>query len=308
MSASHDPLARSITRSANGQADWTIRLLVDRPLVDDAYRAYAYFRWVDDRLDLGEMDRSEAQVFLTRQETLLAAAYRGERRGDASPEEQFILDLIHKHPDPDSGLGLYIRHLMNVMRFDAERRGRVISAGELTRYTGWLACGVTEVLHFFIRSDAVPPRSPTRYLAAAGAHIAHMLRDTRQDIARGYFNIPSEVLRRAGVAPDDIDHPAYRDWARSRAARARRCLRLGRAYVARVESLRCRIAMLAYCIRFERTLASIEGGGYAPLPTEPSTPAVEFATTVAAAVVAALPPPSLASRHPLAATARLRSP
>jgi phytoene/squalene synthetase len=307
MSASRDSLARSITRSANGHADWTIRLLVDRPLVGDAYRAYAYFRWIDDRLDLGEIDRSEAQAFLTRQEALLAAAYRGEWWSEAAPEEQLILDLIRKDPHPDSGLALYIRHLMNVMRFDAERRGRLISAAELTCYTGWLACAVTEALHYFIGREAASPQSPTRCLAAAGAHIAHMLRDTRQDLSRGYFNIPSEVLRQADLGPDDIDRPAYRDWARNRVARARRCLRLGRAYVARVESLRCRVAMLAYCIRFERTLDSIEDEGYALLPPEPSTPAVEFTTTAAAAVVSALRPPSFASRRPFPGTARLRA-
>ena len=43
--------ASSITKAASKQTYYTIRFLVDRERVDDAYRAYAYFRWVDDVLD-----------------------------------------------------------------------------------------------------------------------------------------------------------------------------------------------------------------------------------------------------------------
>ena len=43
-------LAPSITKTASKQTYYTIRFLVDRERVADAYRAYAYFRWVDDTL------------------------------------------------------------------------------------------------------------------------------------------------------------------------------------------------------------------------------------------------------------------
>jgi phytoene/squalene synthetase len=46
-------LAPSITKAASKQTYYTIRLLADRARVADAYRAYAYFRWVDDVLDGG---------------------------------------------------------------------------------------------------------------------------------------------------------------------------------------------------------------------------------------------------------------
>jgi len=44
-------LAPSLTRAASKQTYYTVRFLVDRERVADAYRAYAYFRWVDDTLD-----------------------------------------------------------------------------------------------------------------------------------------------------------------------------------------------------------------------------------------------------------------
>jgi large subunit ribosomal protein L18 len=46
-------LAASITKAASKQSYYTIRFLVDRDRMDDAYRAYAYFRWVDDIIDDG---------------------------------------------------------------------------------------------------------------------------------------------------------------------------------------------------------------------------------------------------------------
>jgi hypothetical protein len=41
-------LAQSITWAGSKQAYYTARLMVDKDLVNDFYRAYAYFRWADD--------------------------------------------------------------------------------------------------------------------------------------------------------------------------------------------------------------------------------------------------------------------
>ena len=46
-------LAAAITKSASKQTYYTIWLFVDRERVADAFRAYGYFRWVDDILDAG---------------------------------------------------------------------------------------------------------------------------------------------------------------------------------------------------------------------------------------------------------------
>ena len=50
-------LAQSITREGSKQAYYTARLMVDKDLVDDFNRAYAYFRWMDDIVD----DASQSQ-------------------------------------------------------------------------------------------------------------------------------------------------------------------------------------------------------------------------------------------------------
>ena len=93
-----DPrLAASITRTASKQTYYTIRLLVDDGLVDDAYRAYGYFRWVDDWLDQETRPRAERLAFVKRQQTLVArqqalvdGCYRGDPLADLTPEERLL--------------------------------------------------------------------------------------------------------------------------------------------------------------------------------------------------------------------------
>jgi hypothetical protein len=46
-----DRLAAVITKAASRQSYTIVRFLVDRDRIADAYRAYAYFRWMDDHLD-----------------------------------------------------------------------------------------------------------------------------------------------------------------------------------------------------------------------------------------------------------------
>jgi phytoene/squalene synthetase len=257
-----DPaLAATLTRAASQQTYYTIRFLVDNGLVEDAYRAYAYFRWVDDWLDQGTHPRTERLAFVERQQVLMNGCYRGQSLADLTPEECWLADLVQRDADKNSGLQVYLRNMMAVMALDADRRGRLISQTELDEYTRWLAVAVTEALHYFIGHNCASPHGKTRYLAVTGAHITHMLRDAVQDAPAGYFNIPREVVAASGIAPWDVESRAYRDWVKERVRMAHACFRLGRDYLAQVENLRCRIAGYAYIHRFEVTLNCIEREG-----------------------------------------------
>src|SRR5262245_58308553 len=70
--------ASTITKAASKQTYYTIHFLVDRERVDDAYRAYAYFRWVDDTLDAEVASGSERSTFIERQKSLLERCFRGQ--------------------------------------------------------------------------------------------------------------------------------------------------------------------------------------------------------------------------------------
>ncbi|RPJ27503.1 MAG: hypothetical protein EHM33_07840 [Chloroflexi bacterium] len=271
---SQSTLAPSITKAASQQTYYTIRFLVDRGRVTDAYRAYAYFRWVDDALDAGNFTRSvtnavEAQqrtAFLERQKSLLEKCYRGESFADATAEEDMLIELVKQDHEKNSGLQSYLRLMMQVMDFDAKRRGRLISQVELNEYTHWLASAVTEAMHYFIGHGCSSPRDETRYLAVTAAHITHMLRDTYDDVQAGYYNIPREVLEAAHIQPHDIHSKGYRRWVQSRVKLARQYFTAGRRYLDQVEEPRCRLAGLAYTARFEWVLDTIEQEDYSLRP------------------------------------------
>jgi hypothetical protein len=258
---SNEQLAATITKAASKQSYYTIRLLVDTNRRADAYRAYAYFRWVDDTLDEGLSEQTERLTFIERQKRLVESACNGERTQNLAPEEQMLLDLMRGEA-VDSPVHSYVQNMIGVMAFDADRKGRLISQQELDDYTLHLATAVTEALHYYIGHDQFAPHDETRYLAVSAAHIIHMLRDTCEDIAIGYYNIPREFLEAHKIYPQCIHSAAFRDWVQYRVQLARNYFRTGKAHLAQVENIRCRIAGYAYIVRFEWVLETIERENY----------------------------------------------
>jgi hypothetical protein len=96
-----------------------------------------------------------------------------------------------------------------------------------------------------------------------------MLRDTCEDVAAGYFNIPSDVLEAARIGPESIASDPYKAWVKRRVELAHEHFQAGKNYLAQVKSLRCRLAGYAYIERFEGVLSSIEQDGYLIKPAYP---------------------------------------
>jgi phytoene/squalene synthetase len=260
-----DPAALA-TRAASMQTYYTILLLADEARALNAYRAYAYFRWLDDWLDEGARSRSDQMSFVRRQADLVRSCNNGHPRADVCSEEQMLVELVRSDPAPGSGLAIYVHQMLAVMAIDAERRGRWISQAELDTYQLSLATAVTEAMHYFIGRGGASPHTGARYLAVTAAHITHMLRDTCEDVQAGYFNIPGEFLHQHNISPDEIHAAAYRAWVQNRVELARRYFKAGREYMAQVESPRCRLAGYAYIARFEAVLDVIERDDYVLRP------------------------------------------
>ena len=255
-------LPARITKRGSRQTYYTFRFLVGGDHQQDAYRAYAYFRWLDDLLDCDRGTRAEKLTLVNRQRDLLDACYRKQPGSIACPEEQMLADLVRNDHEESSGLQYYLRNMMGLMAFDVERCGRWITLAELTNYSHMLSTGVTELLFYFIDHDDLSPRNEDRYQAVRGAHIAHMLRDLLDDIDLGYINIPAELLETHQITLGDLDNEAFRAWILERVKLAHQCFATGRKYFARVKSLRCRLAAHAYLARFEWMLMTIQREDY----------------------------------------------
>ena len=274
-------LAARITYTGSKQTFYTFRLLVDRERKQDAYRSYAYFRWLDDQIDSDSGSREEKLELIQRQRALMDACYRGETPPIDHPEEKMLLDLVRNDHEEDSGLKIYLYNMLKVMAFDAERRGRVISHAELTEYTHWLATGVTEDLFYFIGHKDTPPCGETRYQAVCGAHVVHMLRDCLEDISNGYFNVPGEFIQEQNISLEQLHSLSFRKWVYGRIKLARQYFAQGREYFTQVKSVRCRLACAAYLARFEWMLNRIEQDRYYLRPAYPERKSLKAALWMA---------------------------
>jgi phytoene/squalene synthetase len=266
-------LARSITQSSSKQSYTIARLLVDKDLVDDCLRAYAYFRWADDEIDVSAQSAEERIAFVKRQKRIIDALYNSGRNTNLKPEEKMIADLIAHDRGENSGLQSYIRGFMEVLEFDARRKDKLISEAELAWYSRGLGKAVTDAIQYFIGHDHVYAKADKQYLAATAAHITHMLRDMCEDINEGFINIPSEWLLAHGFASKEpnidlemMKDPAFRGWVRGQVELARTYFREGKQYLDQLPVLRCKIAAYWYCARFECVLDSIERDGFTLRP------------------------------------------
>lgn len=257
-----DKLAASITKTASKQTYYTIRFFADRELVDDAYRAYAYFRWVDDALDEGDGTISEKTAFLQRQKELLNNLYLGKSIKKLCAEEELLAVLVHNDDRKNPGLYSYLHNMMSVMEFDAVRCNRLTTQKELDDYTFWLATAVTDAMFYFIGHNQPAEDHPEKYSAVTAAHITHMLRDGIEDINSGYFNISKEYLQKYGIDVFDVDNQTYHKWVCKRVKLARARFKAGHLYLDRVNNIRRRLAGYAYTARFEWILREIERDNY----------------------------------------------
>jgi phytoene/squalene synthetase len=255
-------LARSITWASSKQSYLTARLLADHDLADDCLRAYAYFRWADDWIDICLSGKDECTAFVERQKALINSLYRGESPQDLLPEEAMLADLITHDRRANSGLRSFICNFMSVIEFDAYRKGRTASRHELAAYTTCLATAVMDGIQYFIGNDHIYPRTHDRTLAVTGAHITHMLRDTLEDLSVGLVNIPAEDLKAHGIDLVDLDSEQMRGWVRGQVELASSCFQEGKNYIDSLDVLRCKLAGVWYCARFECILKAIERDGY----------------------------------------------
>lgn len=241
-------LGKKITRDASWQTYITVKLLVDRPLQDIAYDAYAYFRWLDDEVDAAGMSRHNAAAIIRRQRDLVRRLYRGTPLPSITPHEELLAHVIRSNPSRGSQLYVFISRFCDIIEFDAGRKGRHITSKELRWYTDTLSLAVMSGLEYFIHSEYRYPDHRNHYSAPAAAHILHMLRDYREDMAEGYYNFPPSL-------PTPV-------WVKKRAEHAKRLMKAGKTYIESLPHLRSQIAGMWYCARFEWLLPELEKNNY----------------------------------------------
>jgi len=255
-------IAREITHRSSKQTFFTIKLLVDEKLRDDCYRAYDYFRWVDDMVDVVYQDNNQKIEFVERQIFIADALYAGNRSFKLTEEETMLADLIKNDAGSAGLLKSYIYNFLVIIKFDAIRHGNWINTKQLEWYASTLGKAVTDGIQYFVCNGYPYRDSKNRYLAATAAHITHMLRDTKEDLKEGYYNYYAPEMEEQYLFKMEIMDGPDKDWIRSRVNLARRYFNDGKIYLDSLDALRCKIVGYLYCMRFERILDIIEEDGF----------------------------------------------
>ncbi|MHA2347187.1 MAG: squalene/phytoene synthase family protein, partial [Candidatus Hodarchaeales archaeon] len=255
-------IAKSIVRKSNKLTYLIILLLVDKNLRKECFKAYAYFRWLDDLIDNNGAQNERIKVLINRQKVIIQQAYNDEKPNASSPEEEILIELIKGDKRDDSYLKSYILNFFSIIEFDSTRKGKNVSNQELKWYSETVGKAVTDCIFYFIGNHIAYPESENRYLAAEGAHITHMLRDYREDIKNGYFNIPIEFLTAKKITIDEINCEEFRHWVKERTILARLYFYDGKKYIYDLKIFRTKIAALWYCLRFEKVLDAIEKNSF----------------------------------------------
>jgi phytoene/squalene synthetase len=255
-------LAEIITRDASTQSYLTIKALVPPERRDDAFRAYAYYRWVDDLLDGEDLNQAQRSEFIASQRQLLSDCLSGHPPRDLCAEELLLVDLTQGHLKGDLGLEIYLRDMMDVMVFDVTRRGHRINSSQLSWYSRRLATAVSEAVYTFMEEKCRAPRVVERYVAADAAHITHMLRDMQEDLETGYINIPIEVIPGERINAKMLQQECVKTWVNERVSLARRYFKKGDEYLRIIQNPRCRMAGSWYATRFTGVLDAIEREDY----------------------------------------------
>ena len=89
-----DELAKLEVKKSNPLTYGIMLLFVDRPLIYNCLKAYAYFRWLDDMVDDVLSSPSETEEFLSRQKMLINQFYDKNNPEIRSSKEIMLKTLL----------------------------------------------------------------------------------------------------------------------------------------------------------------------------------------------------------------------
>lgn len=257
-----DQLAREITKKSGLETYYIIKFLADKHKVNDAYKAYAYFRWLDDQIDENLKNRKDKQKFIKRQKTIIELSYRRKKPAIVHPQERMITELIENDSKPNSKLKSYIMNFFSIIAFDAGRKDKIIPEKKLNWYSETIGKAATDCILYFIGNNISYTESTDQYKAASAAHIVHSLRDLKHDLKTGYINIPKEFLEKNKSDITNISDYELIPWVKNRTGLAKRYFESGKKYIKKLPNPKCKLAAILYCLRFEPLIFIIEKDKY----------------------------------------------
>ena len=244
--------------------NWVIflvsRILLKPEIRNIAEALYEYFREIDDYIDEADGDRDEKMRFLDQRIEFLDGIYRGDYTQPVVPLDREILKVVRYDLAKGSHLRAAILRMFEVFRFDAARKGRLITGSEILASSRALSHSFVEMLLYFVNQGYEYKESDL--LLAHACHLIHMIRDYFNDQRLGYINIPKDEIARYNIKLDRTDDSNFRAWLRDRVYFIKRLLRRGEAGLSSIPDFRIRLIARLFSFRYEIVLKRIEENGY----------------------------------------------
>jgi len=228
-------------------------VLLSRPQRNAMCAIYAFMRYCDDLSDEPGATRAGIERWRAEMEEALAGRFSGH------PVWPAFYHTVRRFGIPHD----YLREMIDGVVSDLEPR-RFQTFDELYRYCYQVASvvGLT-VIHIF--GFDTPSAPPLAEKCGVAFQLTNILRDIREDVARGRVYLPQEDLARFGVSEEDLAagnrSPAFLQLMQFEADRAHFYYRESQPLLDLIHP-RSRPSLWALITIYSRLLDRIEAGGY----------------------------------------------
>ena len=179
---------------ASGTSFYHGMKILPPPRRDAMYAIYAFCRVVDDIADDDDVPFAHKRAALDAWRARIGALYHGEADG---PITRALLDAVRKFDLQASDF----RDIVDGMEMDAGDPIVAPTFSALDLYCDRVASAVGRLsVHVF--GDASPAARDVAHALGRGLQLTNILRDVREDAARGRLYLPRELLEEAGIPPE----------------------------------------------------------------------------------------------------------
>jgi len=241
-------------------------VLLSREQRDAMCAVYAFMRYCDDLSDEPGANRASIEQWRTALDEALAG------RCDAHPVLPAFHDTVSRYRIP----ARYFHEMIDGVASDLEPR-RFETFEQLYRYCYQVA-STAGLATIHILGFKSPEALPLAEKCGIAFQLTNILRDIREDAARGRIYLPAEDLARFGVREDDIRGgvrtPEFIDMMDFETVRARQYYRESQPLLGLVDR-RSRASLTALIAIYSRLLDRIERSNYDVFARRVSLPAWE---------------------------------
>jgi phytoene/squalene synthetase len=171
------------------------------------WKVYVYFRWVDDIVDDMKISQDYKRKFLKGQRQFIDSVYSSKKvnRKKLNYEEKGLYDVIKLYWSHKKSKE-FKKHIYNMMwtfDYDIGRVGKHIKEKEFMKYSKYIGGAYAFVFmelfgikEYEIKYNPITKKEfgkTIKQLAedyAHYCHLAHIFRDEKEDIKKGYYNFP----------------------------------------------------------------------------------------------------------------------